>query len=513
MSAESRSLPERPSLRFLKLEARRRLGAGEFATLHDAQLAIAREHGMSSWALLKQEISARAEGGSHALEQVRWLISRFSGADGTGWQQPGEEELREHFTERFLAAVTPELLVTRLGRRAARLGEELSVLHQAPLAVRARVGGLQIEALAEDGPAHRLSMLQMFLVGGLVSDTRVAAPPASQSGDVPAPVNQIADEMVAELGLPGLVVARASGDGIWVVARGWADLERGEPMRPEHRFPACSVTKLITATTVLRLVAEGRVGLDDPANDHLRTVRLADGTVTIRNLLAHTSGVDSPERVLADSVPPDLASVTGPVLSCGGERGAFKYSNGGYGALGQLISDVTGSPYADAAARLVLEPLGMSSSSFPTAWPDTDAVTAYALAAEEGTFHPRPGQVAAMPAAGGLWTTAADLVRFGVTWRSLLPEELAREALTPQDAPGPAPGHFGLGWRINPRGEVAGHTGGIPGAAAMLATRVGGERACAALANRRVPMEPVIARVLRALTRPGISPAADSSPI
>jgi hypothetical protein len=45
-----RTLPARPSLRHLKLEAKRRLASGEFVTLHDAQSAIAREHGLSSWA-------------------------------------------------------------------------------------------------------------------------------------------------------------------------------------------------------------------------------------------------------------------------------------------------------------------------------------------------------------------------------------------------------------------------------------------------------------------------------
>ena len=48
MSDQSRELPEQPSLRFLKVEAKRRLAAGEFATLHDAQLAVARDHGLSS---------------------------------------------------------------------------------------------------------------------------------------------------------------------------------------------------------------------------------------------------------------------------------------------------------------------------------------------------------------------------------------------------------------------------------------------------------------------------------
>ena len=53
MSDQTRELPEQPNLRFLKLEAKRRLAAGEFATLHDAQLAVAREHGLPSWAVLK----------------------------------------------------------------------------------------------------------------------------------------------------------------------------------------------------------------------------------------------------------------------------------------------------------------------------------------------------------------------------------------------------------------------------------------------------------------------------
>ena len=56
MSESSRSLPDQPSLRFLKLEARRRLAAGEFRALYEAQLAIAREYGFSSWTALKQVV-------------------------------------------------------------------------------------------------------------------------------------------------------------------------------------------------------------------------------------------------------------------------------------------------------------------------------------------------------------------------------------------------------------------------------------------------------------------------
>ena len=73
MPDEFRSPPAWPNLRFLKLEARHRLAAGEFDTLHNAQLAIAREHGMPGWAGLKEVISGHPHSGSHALARVRWL--------------------------------------------------------------------------------------------------------------------------------------------------------------------------------------------------------------------------------------------------------------------------------------------------------------------------------------------------------------------------------------------------------------------------------------------------------
>src|SRR6266536_3772221 len=80
MSGGLRSLPSRPSLRYLKLEAKRRLAAGEFAALHDAQVAIAWEHGLPSWTALKQLICGQPQQECHALPQLRWVIARFMDA-------------------------------------------------------------------------------------------------------------------------------------------------------------------------------------------------------------------------------------------------------------------------------------------------------------------------------------------------------------------------------------------------------------------------------------------------
>ena len=97
MSGASRSLPGRPSLRYLQLEAKRRLAAAEFPALHQARAAIAREHGLPSWAALKQQVREGSDAGSDALAQQRWVIARFSGAGQPGWSIPGEDELPSAF--------------------------------------------------------------------------------------------------------------------------------------------------------------------------------------------------------------------------------------------------------------------------------------------------------------------------------------------------------------------------------------------------------------------------------
>jgi CubicO group peptidase (beta-lactamase class C family) len=500
MSAPSRSLPDHPSLRFLKLEARRRLAAGEFENLHDAQLAIAREYGQSSWTVLKELVESRVESAGHpALQQLRWLISRFSAADAPGWSAPAGDEMREHFAEDFLGRVEIDKAVKVLTYGSARLREGLVVVADEPLNARVRVGGMQFEAVAESEPPHLLRGLLIYTVGSQVTDPRVAAPPTLGVGPVPAPAAEASASAVGELGLVGLVLARsAPGESGWALARGRADLDRDEPMRPGHRFPAYGITRLVTAVAVLRLVAEGEVGLDDAVNGRLRTVRLADDAVTVRNLLTQTGGVDNPADLFADTVP-RLSSLFGEVIACSGLRGTYRPSNGGYAALGQLISDVTGmEDYAAAATRLVLEPLGMADSSFPTSWPhdDPDAVTGYELE-PDGAFLPEIDDVSAMPSAGGLWTTASDLLRFGTMWRSLLPDALADEALKPHAASGSGPGDIGLGWRLNTARGIGTEIGVGPGASVSLIVELSGNKGYAALTNRRVSISPVNARLVR----------------
>ena len=499
MPGGSRSLPGRPSLRHLKLEAKRRLAAGEFPTLHDAQVAIAREHGLPTWAALKQRINEQAEQAeqeSHALDQLRWVIARFSGADEPDWPAPDDDELGQHFSERFLAAIPPARLVEAIARMAADLRGELEVIRQAPLQAQVRLGDLEYIAAVEAEPPYRLTGLRGLPLGRRVRDPRVADPaPARTRGEVPAEAPAIAAAAQADLGLVALLLA--GGDQKtpqeWVLAQGWADLDRAEVLDPGHRFPAPGVTALVTTTAVLRLVADGRIRLDDPANGHLRAVRLADDTITVRELLSHTAGVDNPapDRLYGETAQ-DLATVMGPVIGCTGPRGVAQASNGGIVVLGQLVTDVTGQPYADAATRLVLEPLQLSDSSFPARVADIPdgAVTGYNLTLE-GMFRPFPPRVPTLAAVAGLWSTGADLVRLGLGWSALLPGSLAHEALTPQ-----AP-QTGLGWLLSPDGEVAMIAGGGHDAVAYLGVRIRDGRTHVVLTSRMMPVNTIAERLLR----------------
>ena len=84
---------------------------------------------------------------------------------------------------------------------------------------------------------------------------------------------------------------------------GWARLDPQEPLSTTRRFPVYAVSTLITATAVLRLAADGRLDLDGPANDHLRTVRLADDDITVRDLLTHSDGLGHLPESFAETVP------------------------------------------------------------------------------------------------------------------------------------------------------------------------------------------------------------------
>jgi CubicO group peptidase (beta-lactamase class C family) len=327
-------------------------------------------------------------------------------------------------------------------------------------------------------------------------------------------VEDAARQALATSTTPGLAVALVDhGRLIWAAGYGVADRTTGQPVTATTRFQAASLSKPVTAWGVLRLVESGRIGLDEPIVGHLRRWRPpaspfdADG-LTVRRLLSHTAGLSVHGYVgqRADRpLPSIVASLSGktgdgfPVelLEAPGQR--WLYSGGGYSLAQLLVEQLTGRPFTDYMQAEVLEPLGMTASSFH--WSRTAAT------ARPHDAHGRQiGDFAfAEQAAAGLVTTAPDLARFlAAALAGPRGEPPGRGVLSPagvQVALTAAPatdGRWGLGYGLGltPGGDLlAYHEGANRGWRAGLALLPDRRAGIALLANGDAGSAPIDAVV------------------
>jgi len=198
-------------------------------------------------------------------------------------------------------------------------------------------------------------------------------------------VDAAVDAALADKRLVGAVVLIArDGEKVYRRAAGLADRENKVAMQEETIFRLASITKPIVAITAMRLVEQGRIGLDDPITKWLPDFRprLSDGSeaiIRIRHLLTHTAGLgytfaeaqdgpyhragvsdglDTPGRSLSDNLK-RIASA--PLLFQPGE--GWQYSLA-MDVLGGIIERETGGNLDKAVAELVMKPLGLSNTAF-----------------------------------------------------------------------------------------------------------------------------------------------------
>ncbi|MGH3264455.1 MAG: serine hydrolase domain-containing protein, partial [Trebonia sp.] len=196
-----------------------------------------------------------------------------------------------------------------------------------------------------------------------------------------APGELIADA-VASGGVPGAVAAIGRGPvtlSTWVAGQADTTPVSARPMTTGTLFDLASLTKVVATTTaVLALAGRGHLGLDDQAARYLPGfTALRDGPVSIRQLLAHTSGLpdtrkfyqwcSSREELLRDLFATPLEAPPGARVS---------YSDLGFLALGEIVATVAGEPLDAAVDDLVTGPAGMASTGYlPLAAPDRFAAT------------------------------------------------------------------------------------------------------------------------------------------
>ena len=166
--------------------------------------------------------------------------------------------------------------------------------------------------------------------------------------------------------IPGLsLLVVRNGKVIRAEGFGLANVELQVPVKPESVFQSGSVGKQFTATAVMMLVEEGKIGLDDPLTKYFADAPTSWKEVTVRELLSHTAGFgDYPKdfNFRKDWTEEELLKVVEGIPLAYPPGTKWEYSNLGYLTLGILIHHVTGEFYGDFLQARIFKPLGMQST-------------------------------------------------------------------------------------------------------------------------------------------------------
>ncbi|MCJ1678509.1 beta-lactamase family protein [Streptomyces sp. APSN-46.1] len=309
---------------------------------------------------------------------------------------------------------------------------------------------------------------------------------------------------MAEHHVPGVSVA-VLHDGEITALHGVGVLASGEPapVTPDTLFQVGSISKHVTALATLRLVADGTIDLDADIEKYLTSWHLdedpaAPGPVTPRHLLGHRAGLARHRSVgfrPGEPVPTLLDLLEGgSLVNTPRVRrelvpgSVFRKSSTHYWVLQQVLEDVTGESFETLMRRLVLDPLGMTGSSFDQAFPLTSGRPVALGHDSRGSALAGGWRERAHLAAAGLWTTAGDVAQVTRELRrsllghpgAMLPRELAEELL--QSRPGD---FYGLGTIVDDTGSDRefGHGGEPTGYWNMAMSRLGGGSGFVALTN------------------------------
>ena len=375
--------------------------------------------------------------------------------------------------------------------------------------------------------AHAAATIGLAISGrvGLCAETQI--PQTGTTSKQLRPLDDLMSGFLAKHKLPGaaLAVGRA-GKVLYSRGFGWADVEGKKAVQPDSLFRLASISKSITAVTVMSAVEGGRIALDDkllPLLGDLVPVDIPDARwrdITLRHLLQHTAGWDREKSFDAMFRAVPFAQELGvdppakpehiirvmlkrPLDFTPGER--FAYSNFGYCLLGRVLERLDGTSYFDSVRERVLCPLQlhqlcMGQTLKEHAHPDEVSYYGAANATGPSVFSPQVGQpvpwpygawhLEAMDAHGGWIGSAPDLVRFAMSLDqqpslSILRADSLRAMW---DRPLRDSGyvfdekskdvHYGLGWMVRTLPEEKGinvwHTGSLDGTSTILVRRYDG---------------------------------------
>lgn len=189
-----------------------------------------------------------------------------------------------------------------------------------------------------------------------------------------APIHTAMEKAIAQKQAAGIVtLAIKDGKVIHLDAAGFANVAKQRPMQKDSLFWIASMTKSISVTTIMTLVDEGKLSLDEPASKwlpDLGKVKLANGQpparpITLRDLMSHTAGIAFPRRAPSDgaiSLKAYVASLIKTPLAF--EPGSAYEYGFGITVAGRIAEIVSGKTFDKLVDERICQPLGMKDTTF-----------------------------------------------------------------------------------------------------------------------------------------------------
>jgi CubicO group peptidase (beta-lactamase class C family) len=317
------------------------------------------------------------------------------------------------------------------------------------------------------------AMMVVMALGSIGCTAEALAAP----GDLQARAEAYLKTAYPDAGPGAAVIIVDDGKTVFAGGQGMADVEARTKITPATVFRLGSITKQFTSAVIMQLVEEGKLSLDDPLSKFVPGYPQPGASATVRQLLNHTSGVQSYTGIpgfMGDPAKLGRAYTTDemiavfkdvPAPSKPGER--WSYNNSGYVLLGAIIEKLTGKPWHQAIEERIAQPLGLKTIRYGTAEASIPNMAKGYRMGESGVERSAPLHMSIPHAAGALVGSVEDLAKWGLALHRGKLVKPASYTLMTQPAKltdgKTEPYGFGLQLAETRDRPAVGHGGGIPG--------------------------------------------------